>query len=121
MRGRGGGGAPPDHHPVFFGIRSAICGAAPSSAIFVFERVVSGVGSGKRGGGIVPGAVGHFLSCGVGVVDDRWMEMADRFFFSVFQIAVVVYTRRPPRAPSFPGMLGAVFGLAGEVGPLLGG
>ena len=71
-----------------FEIGSAICGAAPSSAVFIFGRAIAGLGS----AGIMNGAI-------------------------VVMIAIVPLKKRP----ILQGLIGAVFGIASVVGPLLGG
>lgn len=71
-----------------FEIGSAICGAAPSSEVFIFGRAIAGLGS----AGIMNGSI-------------------------TVLIAVVPLKKRP----LLQGLVGAVFGIASVVGPLLGG
>lgn len=73
---------------IVFEIGSALCGAAPSSAVLILGRAIAGVGS----AGIANGA-----------------------------IVVVIETTPLRKRPLFTGLIGAVFGVAGVVGPLLGG
>ncbi|KAF2183553.1 MFS general substrate transporter [Zopfia rhizophila CBS 207.26] len=71
-----------------FEIGSAICGAAPTSAVFIIGRAIAGAGS----SGISSGS-----------------------------IVIVMHTVPLAKRPIFQGLIGAVFGVASVVGPLLGG
>ena len=73
---------------MLFEVGSAICGAAPSSAVFIFGRAIAGMGS----AGINNGS-----------------------------IVVVIETVPLAKRPMFQGLIGAVFGIASVLGPLLGG
>ncbi|KAI0121109.1 major facilitator superfamily domain-containing protein [Xylariales sp. AK1849] len=73
---------------VLFEIGSAVCGAAPSSTVFIVGRAIGGLG----GAGITSGVI------------------------SILVHAVPLHKR-----PLYQGMIGAVFGLASVIGPLVGG
>lgn len=73
---------------LIFEIGSAVCGAAPSSAAFIFGRAISGIGSaGMTNGSII----------------------------------IMMHTVPLAKRPMYQGLIGAVFGVASVIGPLLGG
>ncbi|KAI1372458.1 MFS general substrate transporter [Hypoxylon crocopeplum] len=72
----------------FFEVGSAVCGAAPSSTVFIVGRAIGGLGA----AGITSGV-----------------------------IAVIVHAVPLRKRPITQGMIGAVFGVASVIGPLLGG
>jgi MFS family permease len=73
---------------LLFEVGSAICGAAPSSGVFILGRAIAGLGSaGINNGGIM----------------------------------VVIETVPLAKRPIFQGLIGAIFGIAAVLGPLLGG
>jgi MFS family permease len=93
---------------VLFEIGSAICGAAPSSVVFIVGRAIAGIGAGGIFSGVVSLYVNKFrchvlltLLCG--------------------QIIIIVYAVPLHKRPLYQGLFGAVFGLASVVGPLVGG
>ena len=72
----------------FFEVGSAICGAAPSSTIFIVGRALAGLGN----AGITSGA-----------------------------FVIMVYLIPLSKRPIYQGLIGASFGVASVLGPLLGG
>lgn len=71
-----------------FEVGSAICGAAPTSIVFILGRAIAGAGS----AGVSSGT-----------------------------IVIVMHTVPLEKRPIFQGLIGAVFGVASVIGPLLGG
>lgn len=71
-----------------FEVGSAICGAAPSSIVFIIGRALAGLGT----SGIFSGT-----------------------------IVIMVYVVPLPKRPIYQGLIGAIYGVASVMGPLLGG
>ena len=91
---------------VLFEVGSAVCGASPSSTVFIVGRAIAGVG----GAGIFAGAVSD-----VPAAPGRMRRLTPT------QIVILVHAVPLQRRPMFQGLFGAIFGTASVVGPVIGG
>ena len=85
-----------------FGVGSAICGAAPSSATFIIGRAIGGLGSS-----------GIFRYC-----DSKDTGRRIAYIFSGSTL-IIMHTMPLHKRPIYLGFIGGMFGIASVAGPLL--
>lgn len=88
-----------------FEVGSALCGAAPNSIAFICGRAVAGIGA----AGILGGSVSSLPA------------MYKKKFRLVSKVVTITRIVPLKQQPAMSGLLGAVFGIAIIMGPLIGG